>query len=65
MRVDTSGFYKVVGKNMIFAKDFVRTQEYELEREKATHYVYPVDGWHFFWSHTEAAAYFAKKGDTI
>jgi hypothetical protein len=56
---DTSGFYRINGNKLEHMKDIV-TSEFQLYREKASCYVYPVDGWYFFWSHEEAVAYFSK-----
>lgn len=56
---NTSGFYKL-DKQLVHSIH-VKTAEYELLRDKAHCYVYPVDGWIFFYSRAEAEAYFTRR----
>lgn len=45
---DTSGFYKQIGDEWLFAPNFVSAPNYELMREHKDEYKYPVDGWKWF-----------------
>ena len=54
MANNTSGFYKVVNKNLLYAPNFVLHADYELRKENKDQLTYPVDGW--YWFDDEAAA---------
>jgi len=51
---DTSGFYKLDGDRLLFGQNFVLNANYELRREAKAQHDYPVDGWFWFDSETEA-----------
>lgn len=51
--LDTSGFYKCDG-DILYAPNFVYGPTFELLREHKDEYQYPVDGWTWFDSETEA-----------
>mgnify|MGYP000940687067 CR=1 FL=1 len=59
---DTSGFYRVKNGRLEHAFDII-TANYELYRTKAHEYVYPVDGWSFFYSRLAAESYFKRRGE--
>lgn len=59
---DTSGFYRVRDKKLDFGRDII-TKQYELYHAKAHEYVYPVDGWIFFYSHAEAVSYYQRRSE--
>jgi hypothetical protein len=52
-----SGFYKLDGI-LLYAPNFVLNANYELYKEQANNYTYPVDGWSWFDSEQEAYAFF-------
>lgn len=52
--MNTSGFYKLDGYALLFARDFVVNDNYSLHRSTRTQHTYPTDGW--YWFDTEAAA---------
>jgi hypothetical protein len=51
---DTSGFYKEENGDLIFGPNFVLNKNYELRKETHEQHTYPVDGWYWFDSETEA-----------
>lgn len=53
-KMDTSGFYKSEGGQILFGPNFVLNAKYELHRESKDQYEYPVDGWYWFDSEEEA-----------
>lgn len=55
--IDTSGFYKRDGDNVLFGPNFVLNASYELRRETHDSHSYPVDGW--LWFDSAEAAYAA------
>jgi hypothetical protein len=57
MSIDTSGFYKLDGDEVLFAPNFVHGpfEAYSLTRADRLTYTYPVDGW--YWFDTIALAY--------
>lgn len=50
---DTSGFYKIDG-DLLYGPNFVLNSGYELHRETHSQNTYPVDGWYWFDSESEA-----------
>lgn len=46
--MNTSGFYKADGNNLLYGKHFVLNNTYELRRETKDQHIYPVDGWKWF-----------------
>lgn len=55
--MDTSGFYKLDGE-LLYGPNYVLNNAYELRRESHGTYTYPVDGWHWFGSESEARQFF-------
>jgi len=55
--LDTSGFYKLDGDNLLFGPNYVLNANYELHKETHDHHTYPVDGWYWFDSEEEAIDY--------
>lgn len=51
---DTSGFYRDNNGELQYAPNFVLSSVYELRRETKDQHVYPVDGWVWFDSESEA-----------
>ncbi len=51
---DTSGFYKDENGELIYGPNFVLNKNYELRKETHEQHTYPVDGWYWFDSETEA-----------
>jgi hypothetical protein len=54
----TSGFYKQESVILLFAENFVLAPEYELYREEKDTYEYPVGGWRWFDSRTDAESFY-------
>jgi hypothetical protein len=54
---DTSGFYKEENGELIYGPNFVLNKNYELRKETHDQHTYPVDGWYWFDSQTEAKLY--------
>jgi len=54
---DTSGFY-MYDAQLYYAKGFVASSQFELNREDKDKYTYPVYGWYYFESEDEAYAFF-------
>ncbi len=52
--LDTSGFYKKDGDQLLHGPNFVLNKDYELRRETKDQPTYPVDGWSWFDSEEEA-----------
>lgn len=52
---DTSGFYKIneIG-NLMYGPNFVCNADYKLTRETKDQNIYPIDGWFWFNSESEA-----------
>lgn len=61
--MDTSGFYRKEGIQIIFADDMVAGGGYTLLRSEKDLYVYPIDGWIWFDSQEEAEAFFSIEGN--
>ena len=54
---DTSGFYKLDGA-LLYGHAHVWNAEYELHRDQRDDYDYPVQGWYWFDSESDARAFF-------
>jgi hypothetical protein len=54
---NTSGFYKEENGELIYAPNFVLNKNFELYKETHDQHTYPVDGWHWFDSETEARTF--------
>ncbi len=54
---DTSGFYKL-DNDLLFGPNYVLNANYELRRDQHADYTYPVDGWYWFDSESEAREFF-------
>ena len=54
--IDTSGFYKRDGEQLLYGPNFVLNADYELRRETREQNALPVDGWQWFESAEEAYA---------
>ena len=54
---DTSGFYKLDG-DLLFGPNFVLNANYELRPDMHDHYIYPIDGWYWFDSESQAKEFF-------
>ena len=57
--IDTSGFYKRDGEQLLYGPNFVLNADYELRRETREQNALPVDGWQ--WFDTAAEAYVASE----
>jgi hypothetical protein len=53
-----SGFYKNDNGQLLYGPNFVLNKDYELKKENKDNYEYPVDGWYWFESETDARVYF-------
>ncbi len=56
--MDTSGFYRLDGDQLLCGPNFVYHRDYSLMRDNHTEYTYPVDGWYWFDSEQDARAHF-------
>lgn len=54
--IDTSGFYKRDGEQLLYGPNFVLNADYELRRETREQNALPVDGWQWFDTAAEAYA---------
>ena len=54
--IDTSGFYKRDGEQLLYGPNFVLNADYELRRETREQNALPVDGWQRFDTAAEAYA---------
>lgn len=54
---DTSGFYKLEDE-LLFGPNYVLDAAYELRRDTRDQNTYPVDGWYWFDSQTDAYQFF-------
>jgi len=52
------GFYKLDGSNLNFTSNSVLSNEYILIAEDKDTYTYPIDGWYWFNSLSEAKIFF-------
>jgi hypothetical protein len=55
--MNTSGFYKAQGEDLLYAPIFVQSATYALLRSDRENYLYPVDGWSWFDSKESAYQY--------
>ena len=63
--MDTSGFYKLDGDQLLYGPNFVINANYELKRENKDQYTYPVDGWHWLDTEQQARQYWNLPEPTI
>ena len=54
---NSSGFYKLDGE-LLYGPNFVLNANYELRKETHEQHTYPVDGWYWFDSETDARTFF-------
>lgn len=63
---DTSGFYKLdPGSILLYGPNFVINANYALYCNQHETYTYPVDGWYWFDSETEAREFFGDFGNEV
>ncbi len=55
---NTQGFYKNDNGTLLYGPNFVMNSNYELRKESKDDHTYPVDGWYWFDSQTEACEFF-------
>jgi hypothetical protein len=55
--MNTSGFYKAQGEDLLYAPIFVQSATSTLLRSGRENYLYPVDGWRWFDSKEDAYQY--------
>lgn len=55
---DTSGFYKYQNDELFYGQNFVQSPTFELLKGLKDSYTYPVDGWYYFDTETEAKTFF-------
>ncbi len=55
---DTSGFYKLENTQLLYGPSFIESFNYQLNRQYKNDYSYPIDGWYWFDSETEAKTFF-------
>jgi hypothetical protein len=53
-----SGFYKLIENELFHGPNYVVSQSYNLYKEEKNLYQYPVEGWYWFDSETEARIFF-------
>ena len=63
--MDTSGFYKLDGDQLLYGPNFVYGPTFTLLREDKDQYTYPVDGWYWFDSEQLAREYWNLPEPTI
>ena len=61
--METSGFYKLDGTDLLHGQNCVINAEYALLRERKDEYSYPHDGWMWFDSEDQAREYFGIQED--
>ena len=57
---NSSGFYKLDGE-LLYGPNFVLNANYELRKETHEQHTYPVDGWYWFDSESEARRFFGME----
>ena len=57
---NSSGFYKLDGE-LLHGPNFVLNANYELRKETHEQHTYPVDGWYWFDSESEARSFFGME----
>jgi hypothetical protein len=62
--MNTSGFYRLRDDKLTRAPKAVRAPTYDLFREDKDNHTYPVDGWYWFDSETDAKEFFNIPQDT-
>lgn len=63
--MDTSGFYKLDGDQLLYGPNFVYGPAFTLLRENKDQYTYPVDGWYWFDTEQQAREYWNLPEPTI
>jgi len=53
-----SGFYKKEEEDVFYAPNFVENKDYSLKIEEKDSYVFPISGWYYFETKTEAEVFF-------
>ena len=62
----TDGFYRVENENIVvYGRLYVLGQDYALYRDEKDTYEYPVDGWRWFNSKSEAHDFFGIEEDVL
>jgi hypothetical protein len=61
--METSGFYKLDGADLLYGQNYIINAEYTLLREHKDEYSYPQDGWMWFDSEDQAREYFGIQED--
>jgi hypothetical protein len=56
--MNTSGFYKLEEKTLLYGPNFVKNKDYTLLKEEKDIHTYPVDGWYWFDYEEEAYSFF-------
>ena len=54
----TQGFYKNDGGILLYGPNFVLNANYELRKEDYLEHTYPIDGWYWFDSESDAKTFF-------
>jgi len=62
--MDTSGFYKIDGDQLLHGPNTVMGADIELLRDEHTFYSYPVSGWYWFDGRAEALQFFGLAEET-
>ena len=62
----TDGFYRVENENIVvYGRLYVLGQDYALYRDEKDTYEYPVDGWRWFDSKSEAHDFFGIEEEIL
>ncbi len=62
----TDGFYRVENENIVvYGRLYVLGQDYALYRDEKDTYEYPVDGWRWFNSSSEAHDFFGIEEEIL
>jgi hypothetical protein len=60
--MDTAGFYKLEGvvpdAVLLYGPNYVLSADYQLYRDQHETYTYPVDGWYWFDTQSDARTFF-------
>jgi hypothetical protein len=60
---DTSGFYKLENTEIFYGPNFVEGPDFALYRDSHSTHTYPVNGWWWFGSRTDALTHFGITAD--
>lgn len=63
--MDTTGFYKMFGTELLYAQNEVNTPIVYLTRVDMESYTYPADGWYWFGSQEQANEFFKYNRDAV